>query len=361
MYPSEEFPTRGVFIRTIEEGLISNNVTISKKVVLSIINVSIFRKIIEYILFYYKIVYVGFSERNKYDAIYVHFGSLCALPVLLVKVITRKKVILNVHGSDIIPIELTCRIALPLTRIFASYVELIVAPSLFFEKATQRLLKNKRKKIFVSPSGGIDLNVFKPMQDKENIRKKYRIKNNEFVVGYVSRIDEGKGWNIFLDIIHELSLNGLPVKGLMVGTGEQVNSLHQKIRHLNIDKNVTYLGSLEHRILPEIFNCMDCFLFPTLLSESFGLVSIEAMACGIVVVASKIGALPEYIENGQNGFLFSPGNVEEAASVIMKVSSNVTEHARISRNALKTGQKFDRITVASELKKQINAAIYKTN
>lgn len=348
MYPSDEFPSRAIFVRTLEQGLLEYGAVITHRTVLSIVNVSWGRKIFEYARFYIRVIKWGLLKRD-YDIMYVHFGSLCALPVLFVKLLTGKKIVLNVHGSDIIPVETTCKILLPLTILLAYYSEFIVVPSFFFKQATLRLLKHFKREIVVSPSGGIDTTIFKPAKDKHSIKQTYGFENDDLIVGYVSRIDEGKGWDVFIDVVAELLWAGVSVKGLMAGGGEQVQQLSNKLAYLKVDGAVKYIGAQDHSMLPNVFNCMDVFLFPTLLFESFGLVAIEAMACGIPVIASNVGAIPDFVHHGQNGFLCSPGNRSEFFQYSALLLKNREKQSGLARQALETVNEYERKNVAIQL------------
>lgn len=340
MYPSKEFPTRAVFIRTIENGLIENGAIITQKTVMSLVNVSVFRKLFEYGKFYTKILINGLLK-NDYDLIYVNFAAQCAPPMLVIKYLTGKKIVLNVHGEDVLPQGLSCKLLLPFTSALIKYADLTVVPSNYFEKETRKLSANLHCTIFVSPSGGIDTTLFKPIDNTETYKKSIGLNCNEIVFGYVSRVIPGKGWELFLSAIAKLKQNNIPVRGIMVGIGEQEEKLRSLISTLKLDTTVLYLGSQDNKKLPILFNCMNAFVFPTLLAESFGLVAVEAMACGTIVVASRIGALTEYITDGENGYLVTPGDVEELAERLLSLCKKTDLQSVISENARQTAQKYD--------------------
>ncbi len=112
-------------------------------------------------------------------------------------------------------------------------------------------------------------------------------KDDLFTVGgYVSRIDEGKGWDIYLESLKILK-DRFPqknLKGLMVGDGAQRDDMLARLREYSLEDVVEYVGLKPQGELPRYFSRMDVFVFPTIRSESLGLVGLEAMACGGVPV-----------------------------------------------------------------------------
>jgi glycosyltransferase involved in cell wall biosynthesis len=348
MYPSEEFPSKAVFIKTIEQGLIDYGAQIARVAVVSIINVSLVRKIIEYLQFYMKFIFWGLFK-NDYDLIYLHFGAQCAIPALVVKFLTGKKILFNVHGTEVIPTNIWCRVLLPFTVILLKIADLIVVPSLYCKVVCQRLTKNNNADIFISPSGGVNCKLFKPYVRDINYKKKLSVPLDKIVIGFVSRIDYGKGWEVFLKAIGLLTNDGVACHGLIAGTGEEVEKMHKRIKEMNVMSSVSYIGMQAPENLPKIFNTMDIFVFPTLLNETFGLVGVEAMACGVPTIASNIGAIPEYLKHGENGFLIPPGDYNELSKKILVLINDTKEYNRIRENALETAQQYDQSIVGLKL------------
>ena len=100
----------------------------------------------------------------------------------------------------------------------------------------------------------------------------------------------------------------------MAGPGDI--KLIRSIKNLNVE--VVYCGVLNREKLNQLYTEIDFLLFPTLLEESLGLTPIEAMAFGVPVVASKIGAVTEYISDRKNGFFIEPGSVDDMTNALMQ-------------------------------------------
>jgi L-malate glycosyltransferase len=102
----------------------------------------------------------------------------------------------------------------------------------------------------------------------------------------------------------------MPARLVMVGDGPERPRAQAAARDLGIDDAVVFLG--KHTAVEELLACADLFLLPS-ESESFGLAALEAMSCGVPVVASRVGGIPEVVEDGVTGHLLSLGDVEGMA------------------------------------------------
>jgi len=89
-----------------------------------------------------------------------------------------------------------------------------------------------------------------------------------------------------------------PVRLHILGAGPGLNAFKQMVKQLHIEPIVRFLGFAEYSLLPEIYREADLFVLPT-RRESFGLVLAEAMAAGLPVVSTKIGAVPEVVTHGK--------------------------------------------------------------
>ena len=96
-----------------------------------------------------------------------------------------------------------------------------------------------------------------------------KISREKIVVGYVSRIDRGKGWNIFIDAIAGLKAKGMNIEGVLAGTGFQVPNMKDYITKKEISC-IKYVGAIPYDDLPLFYSGLDLFVFPTMLEESLG-------------------------------------------------------------------------------------------
>src|SRR5262249_25104776 len=138
---------------------------------------------------------------------------------------------------------------------------------------------------------------------------------------FASEFVEMKRPEMALIVCSELARRGLAVRLLMAGSGPMRTSLERLAAELGISENVCWLGHREK--LQSVLQGVDVFLHTT-KGEAFGNVLVEAMACGIPVVATRSGAAAEVIEEAATGLLVDPGvgEAERAADAIQSLWEN---------------------------------------
>jgi L-malate glycosyltransferase len=336
MYPSVESEHYGIFVKNFVESLRDSNIQIISQSLICGRGKGVFSKLFKYLRFYISIV-CNMLKFN-YDMIYIHFPTYSCLPLRVFLPIISKPIILNFHGGDAFPASKLSQILYKLTFPLVKKANTIVVPSGYFKKVVMDKFVLADDKVFISPSAGVDMNMFRPLVENE--------KNNQnFTVGYVSRVDEGKGWDILLKAIHLLKTEISNIKCLIVGSGLQVYELERMIIELGLQKEVKYFGAVAHEKLNQAYNMFDVFIFPTTLNESLGLVGIEALACGVPIIGSRIGGLEDYITEDLNGYFFTPKQEDELAIKILKYYNEQPVFCNIRETVLR----YDTKKVASDL------------
>lgn len=162
-----------------------------------------------------------------------------------------------------------------------------------------------------------DLGVSKPIQviyngvDEQSFRPQPRVIDKEIKVLFSGNLTRRKGAHWLLPIIQRLDervviyyTSGLRETSALVA--------HPRLRPLR---------QIPHKKMPEVYQSMDILLFPT-VREGFGLAAVEAMACGLPVVATDSSALPEVVTNGQGGFLCPLGDVDAFAQAVQALADD---------------------------------------
>jgi N-acetyl-alpha-D-glucosaminyl L-malate synthase BshA len=130
----------------------------------------------------------------------------------------------------------------------------------------------------------------------------------------------------------------VPARLLMVGDGPERGPAEHLARQLKVEHDVLFLGKQNHveRLIPQAH----VLLMPSEL-ESFGLAALEAMACGVVPVATRVGGVPELITDGEDGFLESPGDIPALAARVVALLTDDALHYRMSKAGRWTaGERF---------------------
>lgn len=342
MYPSTKDPVYGTFVKEFMDSVVIKNRS-GKTELIAIKGRSkyIIEKLYKYFAFYFKSLFKLLFFR--YDLIYVHTITYTIIPIKIASIFKKLPLVFNTHGADLLGGGMASCLR-KLSKPILNRAISIVSPSNYFKKEIIKFLPDyPAEKIFVSPSGGVNTTLFSPLNNRKN--------REMFVMGFVSRIDKGKGWDLFLNAVNNMRQRYRNVRGIIAGRGAETKEMIELISQLDLSNIVDYIGPVPHDKLPSIFTQMDCFIFPsTRKEESLGLVGLEAMACGIPVIASDSYGPTDYIEDRGNGLFFSTGDI---SSLIDKVDYyyNLTDSEKdiISDNARKSSLKYDTDYIMNKL------------
>jgi glycosyltransferase involved in cell wall biosynthesis len=332
MFPSKNYPYYGTFVKNFCKQVSEIEGTEISISVLSKQNGK-FKKLYHYLKFYFNTFFK--ILKNNFDFVYIHYVSYSYLPVLLAANIKKINLIVNVHGSDVIPEKLSQKLMVFLfTNRALERASKIVVPSEYFKEIILEKYNLNENKITINYSGGIDLKKFYPKRNK-----KYVFNTTCLVIGFVSRLTHGKGWDTLLYAVKKLKID---FKLIIVGDGYEKEKFFSLIEKLNLQKKIEYHRLLDQKKLFDIYNRIDILIFPTKREgESLGLVALEAMACGTPVIASNFAAPKYYVIDGVNGYKFEISNVE---SLVFKIYSfyklSLNNKNKLSNSARKTAAKF---------------------
>ena len=340
LYPSKWDTSYGTFVALFVQEL--QNCSTHYKIDLCVIRGRTTSKICKLLKYFW--FYLSMTLRilfHRYELIYVHYITYSSIPLLFLSKIKKLNIVFNIHGDDLLTKSKVAENVLQAVHKLLINSKLVVVPSEFFKDILIDKFKDIRlQNIFVSPSGGVEKSFYNEMIAPVQ---------SPFTIGYVSRIDTGKGWDVLLRAIQDI-YKEYPIQVKIAGTGRQVGELKHMISTLNLSHIVTYYGSLSHAELPQFYANLTLFVFPTTLKESLGLVGLEAMAASKPVIGSAIGGLKSYIKDGYNGFLIPPGNSKRMGECIVNYINFPDERKlEMNRNAFKTAQLYQADIVTKKL------------
>lgn len=198
---------------------------------------------------------------------------------------------------------------------------------------------------------GVDINKFNPNNNSHIIRKKYDLESKKIVL-FVGALDKPhffKGVDILLESFKKINDPGYHL--IIVGDGDLKKNFVEKANLLGIGSQVTFAGRVSDSDLPLFYAASDVIVLPsTTMGEAFGLVLVEAMATGKPVIASNLPGVRSVVNNGENGLLVVPGDLEDLSSKINEILSNEKisfEFGKAGRN--KTEEKYNWINIAKRL------------
>ena len=163
-----------------------------------------------------------------------------------------------------------------------------------------------------------------------DLRKRFSGGNPDTkIVTHVSNFRPVKRIDAVMAVFNRIR-QAMPARLLLVGDGPELATAYRIARELGISDQIDIVGAQEE-VVP-LLSVSDVFLLPS-AQESFGLAALEAMACEVPVIASRVGGLPEVIEDGISGFLHPPDDVDAMAQSAIDLLSDPVRHARVARAA----------------------------
>jgi N-acetyl-alpha-D-glucosaminyl L-malate synthase BshA len=271
---------------------------------------------------------VEVAEFEKLDLLHVHYAIPHATSAFLAKEMMSKnkdlKIFTTLHGTDITLVGLEPSF-LPLVKFSIEKSDGVTAVSRFLKEKT---ITNYSCEVDIEVIPNfVDTNLFKP-QDNGDFRKAIA-PNGEKILVHTSNFRPVKRVSDTIKIFEKVQKE-IPSKLILVGDGPDRSECEKLSRQLDLCDKVKFLGKQEG--LVEILSSSDIFLIPS-QSESFGLAALEAMACGLPVVSSSVGGLPELVRHNESGFIAEIGDVERMAKYTIELLSNEKKYTLFSENA----------------------------
>lgn len=271
---------------------------------------------------------VEVAEYEDLDLLHVHYAIPHASSAYLAKQMLKGrkdlKIITTLHGTDITLVGLEPSF-LPLVKFSIEESDGVTAVSRFLKEKTLTNY-NIDKAIEVIPNF-IDTNIYKPIDNSEF--KKYIAPNGEKILMHTSNFRLVKRVSDTIRIFEQV-YKEIPSKLILVGDGPERSDCEKLSRQLNLCEHIKFLGKQDG--LVDILNAADVFLIPS-QSESFGLAALEAMACGVPVVSSSVGGLPELVKHNDSGFIAEIGDVERMSKYVIDLLTNQRKYEKFSNNA----------------------------
>lgn len=229
--------------------------------------------------------------------------------------------VISVWGSDITSTPYESWHAGRIIRYNLSKAESICATSRYLAEETRKLSPNVADKIVIVPFG-VDITSFRCSPER-------RFDNDDIVIGAAKNLGHGYGLDLLLKGFRAI-LDELPEARIRIaGYGPAFDDLTNLARSLGIADKAEFLGHVKQADMPEFLNSIDILAVPS-RSEAFGVASVEAMACGVPVVASSVGGNIEVLDSGKCGVLVEPESVDKLSNAIVKLALDGEKRRRLS-------------------------------
>lgn len=273
------------------------------------------------------------AKKHRLDLVHVHYAVPYTICAFLAKQMVNHsfRLITTLHGTDV-----TMFGEDPLLQ---EVIEFAINQSDAVTVVSDSLLKQTQDLFSVQVPirriyNFIDSDVYYPREMSEE-RLQYAEPHEKLLL-HVSNFRPVKRTKDVISIFH-LVQQQIPAKLILAGEGPELPAVKKQIDELKLGSKVLILGKKEN--VSSLFSLADLLLLPS-AKESFGLVAIEAMACGMPVISSNAGGLPEVIKHGQTGYLAEIGDVQSMADFALKLLQTPALYQLFSMRAIQRVRKF---------------------
>jgi len=277
------------------------------------------------------------AKREQLDIMHAHYAIPHAATAWLAKQMLaheglQLKVVTTLHGTDITlvgqdPSYYT------LTKFSIEQSDAVTAVSEYLRDETYRAFGCGQCDLRVIPNF-ISIADYHPRTD-DGLRRRLAPTGHRVLV-HVSNFRPVKRVGDVVKIFATVRAQ-LPATLLLVGDGPDRDAAEQQVDSLGLRKDVRFLGKVEN--VGDVLRGSDLFVLPS-ATESFGLAALEAMACGVPVVASAAGGIPEVVEDGKTGCLAPPGDVATMAARALQILTDTGTQQRMAQAAAARALEF---------------------
>jgi len=266
------------------------------------------------------------AESYNLDVLHVHYAIPHSISAMLAQQMLaptrRLPFITTLHGTDITLVGVD-RSYFPITKFSIEKSDGITSISDYLRAETVDVF-GVRNEIRVIKNF-VNCDIYHPDETKAGAAA-YAPAGEKLLI-HLSNFRPVKRVQDCVRILAEVR-KSVPAHLLMAGDGPERSPAEYLARELKVDRHISFLGKQSHveRLIP----LAHVLLMPSQL-ESFGLVALEAMACGVVPVATRVGGVPELITDGEDGFLEAPGDIAAQAARVVQLLTDDDLHYRMRK------------------------------
>jgi N-acetyl-alpha-D-glucosaminyl L-malate synthase BshA len=280
---------------------------------------------------------VDMVKLHKIEVLHVHYAIPHAYAGYMAKKMLEEEniyipMVTTLHGTDITLVG-NHPFYKPAVSFSINNSDVVTSVSQSLKDDTLRLF-DIDKEIFVVPNF---IEVEKQINSYTECQRDLMAQPEERIITHISNLRPVKRIVDVIEIFDRIQKE-IPAKLLMVGEGPEKEMAEELCVSMGIEEKVLFLGNSNE--IDKILCFSDLFLLPS-EKESFGLAALEAMACGVPVISSNAGGLPEVNVQGVSGFLSDVGNVDEMGRNALTILKNPATLANYKNKAKKEALRFD--------------------
>ncbi|WP_102707125.1 N-acetyl-alpha-D-glucosaminyl L-malate synthase BshA [Terribacillus saccharophilus] len=272
-------------------------------------------------------------DEEQLDILHVHYAVPHAICAILAKAIAKRdvKIVTTLHGTDIT--------VLGIDNGLRKMIIHAIEESDVVTAVSQSLVDQTREMLDVASPidvvyNFVDEEVYQPT-DVRDIREQFGIKEDEKVLVHISNFRKVKRVQDVVQVFSYVQ-EKLPAKLMLIGDGPEYSDILRDVQQRGLEDKVLFLGKQNN--VAALLNMADIMLLPS-EKESFGLVLLEAMACGVPCIGTDVGGIPEVIQHGKNGFISQLGDVEQMGAFALDLLTDVKLWQRFSEASIRYAEK----------------------
>lgn len=268
-------------------------------------------------------------DREKLDILHVHYAMPHAICAIIAKDIAKHdvKIVTTLHGTDIT--------VLGIDSTFEKMIKYGIEKSDAVTAVSKSLVQDTVKQLKINRPIQVIYNFINEKdyykKEAKSIKEKFGFNEDDKIVVHISNFRKVKRVD---DIIKSFYMirSKVNAKLVLIGDGPEMNTARALVSNLKLNPYVTFLG--KQKKISDLLSIADLKL---LLSEkeSFGLVLLEAMACGVPCIGTKVGGIPEVLLHNKTGYLVELGNTDQVAQYAIEILQNKSLARSFSENAIK--------------------------
>ncbi|MDY7228001.1 N-acetyl-alpha-D-glucosaminyl L-malate synthase BshA [Hyalangium rubrum] len=272
------------------------------------------------------------AQYEKLDVLHVHYAVPHATAAWMAREVLGDKaprIVTTLHGTDTTLVGIDPSY-LPITRFSILRSDAVTTPSAFLRRATWEGFGIPESVPIEVIFNFVDTRHYAPNRDRTALRTLFPdLGDTEQVLIHVSNFRPVKRIQDVVSVFAEVHRR-FQCRLVMVGDGPERSPAERRLRELGLEERVAFVGKQEQFV--ELLAASDVFLLPS-EQESFGLAALEALSCGVPVVASHIGGVPELVDHGETGYLAPVGEVATMAAHVLTLLRDRARWDSFSRRA----------------------------
>lgn len=269
-------------------------------------------------------------EKIDFDIIHSHFIFPSGYVGMKLKEQYNMPLIITAHGGDVYKTPFKNDKWFLLSKSILEHADKVITTSeRNFNIITEVLGINEDKVHIIG--NGFDNKKFYKM-DQYQIREKLSLPQNKKILLSIGNLVEIKGHKYLVDAVNKVSKKRKDIFCIIIGRGIEKDNLQNKIDYYHLNNTIKIINGVKHDDVPTWMNACDLFVLPS-LDEGFPTVIPEALACGKPVIASRVGGVPEIVNDEYIGKLFQKKDIDDLATVIIDALNKEWYHERIIKYA----------------------------